>query len=97
MSCIPNDQYDTACNECVVTVVFPTVALKGEDVKNCQVNDELVGPIYQAKLEGARPSEQNVKEKDPKYHRLVQIWDQLVIKDEVLWRLFESNNGSRHT
>jgi len=74
--------------------------LKGrsqEDIKNCQVNDDLVGPIYQVKLEGTRPSEESVEGKDPKYRRLVQIWNQLVIKDTVLWTLFESNDGSRHT
>ena len=93
MSRIPSDQLDNAH----VTVVLPAVVVKGrsqEDIRNCQVNDELVGPIYQAKLEGIRPSERSVKGKDPKYRRLVQIWDQLVIKDGLLWRLFENNSGS---
>jgi len=45
-------------------------------------------------LEGTSPSEQIVKGKDPKYHRLVQTWDQLVIKDGLLWGLFENNSGT---
>ena len=50
-------------------------------IKNFQVNDELVG---QAKIEGVKPSEQSIKGQDPKFRRLVQLWDQLVVKDELL-------------
>jgi len=53
-------------DECFVNVALPAVVMNGqsqEEIKNCQVNDELVGPIY---LEGIRPSEQSVKGKDPK-------------------------------
>jgi len=60
MSRIPGYQLNNAH----VTVVLPAVVVKGrsqEDIKNC----ELVGPIYQAKLEGIRPSEQSVKERTP--------------------------------
>ena len=67
-----------------------------EDIKNCQVNDELVGPIYQAKIKGVKPSEQSVKGRDPKFCRLVQLWDQLVVKDQLLWRLFEDNDGTEY-
>jgi len=29
------------------------------------MNDELIGPIYQAKLEGVKPSEQSTKGRNP--------------------------------
>jgi len=44
MSRIPNDQYDTVHDECFLTVLLSTFVLKGrlqEDIKNCQVNDDL--------------------------------------------------------
>ena len=27
---------------------------------------------------------------------MVQLWDQLVVKDELLWRLFENNDGPEY-
>ena len=86
-------------DEFPVSVVLSTVVVGGrlqKDIKNCQVNDELVGPIYQAKIERVKPSEQSIKGRDPKFSRLVQLWDQLVIKDQLLWRLFENNDGTEY-
>ena len=31
---------------------------------------------------------------DPKFRKLVLMWDQLVIKEEFLWRLFENRDGT---
>ena len=58
------------------------------------MEDELIGPIFQAKTDGVKPSADTVKGCDPKYRKLVQIWDQLIIKDDLLWRLFENNDGT---
>ena len=58
------------------------------------MEDELIGPIFQAKVDGVRPSADTVKGCDPKYRKLVQIWDQLIIKEDLLWRLFENTDGT---
>ena len=99
LSRIPSDQHDIVRDEFPVSLILPAVVVgerSPEDIKNCQVNDELIGPIYQAKIEGVKPSEQSIKGQDPKFRRLVQLWDQLVVKDELLWRLFENNDGTEY-
>ena len=68
LSRIPSDQHDIVHDEFPVSLVLPTVVVGGrsqEDIKNCQVNDELVGPLYQAKIKGVKPSEQSLKGRDP--------------------------------
>ena len=63
LSRIPSDQYDIVHDEFPVSCSSIVVVggRSQEDIKNCQVNDELVGPIYQAKIEGVKPSEQSIK------------------------------------
>ena len=63
MSRMSNDQHNAVSDEGCVNVALSAVLVEGqsqEDIKNCQVNNELVGPVYQAKLEGTRPSEESV-------------------------------------
>ena len=55
------------------------------------MKDELVGPVFRAKINDAKPSLESIKGCDPKYQKLVQIWDQL---DNLLWRLFENRDGT---
>ena len=58
------------------------------------MEDELIRPIFRAKVDGVKPSTDTVKGCEPKYHKVVQIWDQLIIKDNLLWRLFENADGT---
>ena len=58
LSHIPSDQHDIVHDEFPVSFILPAVVVGGrspEDIKNCQVNDEPIGPIYQAKIEGVKP------------------------------------------
>ena len=65
-----------------------------QEIRHLQMKDELVGPIFCAKINNTKPSLESIKGCDPKYWKLVQIWDQLVIKGELLWRLFENRDGT---
>ena len=99
LSHIPSDQHDIVRDEFPVSLILPAVVVGGrspEDIKNCKVSDKLVGPIYQAKIEGVKTSEQSIKGQDPEFCRLAQLWDQLVVKEELLWRLFENNDGTEY-
>jgi len=52
MSRMPNDQHNAVSDEGCVNVVLPAVLVEGqsqENIKNCQVNDELVGPSLPGK------------------------------------------------
>ena len=84
---------NVTCPATIAPVVLATVlgGKSHQDIRNCQMEDELIGPIFQAKVDGVKPSADTVKGCDPKYRKLVQIWDQVIIKDDLLWRLFENN------
>ena len=42
---------------------------------------------------GKRPLDKSVKD-NPKSRRLLQVWDQLVIKEKLVFRKFESQDGT---
>ena len=70
MSRVPSNQHDIVHDEFPVSLILPAVMVGGrspENIKKCQVNDEVVGPIYQAKIEGVKPSEQSIKGQDSKF------------------------------
>ena len=58
-----------------------------------QLDDPVVGILLTAKEIGKRPLEKSVKD-NPKSRRLLQIWDQLVIKENLLFRKFDSQDGT---
>ena len=58
-----------------------------------QLNDPVVGPILRAKQIGEKPTDNAVKQ-NPKGRRLQQIWEQLVLKNGLLFRKFESQDGT---
>ena len=45
-------------------------------------------------MDGTKLIVESVKECDPKYRKLVWLWDQLLIRDELLLRLFENKDGT---
>ena len=58
-----------------------------------QLNDPVLGIILKAKEMGKRPLDKSVKD-NPKSRRLLQIWDQLVLEEKLLFRKFESLDGT---
>ena len=57
------------------------------------MDDPDVGVILRAKELGKRPSNQSVND-NPKSRRLLQLWDQLVLNEKLLFRKFESQDGT---
>lgn len=67
-----------------ITPAVLAMSLSGkshQDIRNCLMEDELIGPKFWTKFDGINPSANTVKGCDP---NLVQILDQLIIKDELL-------------
>ena len=61
-------------------------------VRELQLQDKFIGPLLQAKETSTKPI---VPDKvDPRYCKLVQMWDQLVLRGGVLWRYFEDVRGT---
>ena len=50
----------------------------------------MVGPILHALERDHKPNADYVKSKGPDFRKLVQIWDQLCIRDGLLWKRFEN-------
>ena len=70
-----------------------TIRLVGDrttaELYKLQLNDPVVGIILKAKEMGKRPLDKSVKD-NPKSRRLLQLWDQLVLKEKLLFRKFEN-------
>ena len=71
------------------------LARKGsEDLRKAQLEDHSVGTVLRAKEKNSRPLPEEIKSGSIETRKLFQIWDQLVIKDELLCRQFETPDGS---
>ncbi len=66
-----------------------------EDLRTAQLADADIAPALQALQADQRPGEDKLKEMSLASRRLVQLWEQLVVRDGVLYRLFEDPGGGR--
>ncbi len=70
-----------------------------EDIRELQLEDHAIGPILRAKWKpgNSRPDTVQIKGEGIESRRLIQMWDQLLVKNGSLFRQFESNDGNtRH-
>jgi hypothetical protein len=68
-----------------------------DDLLKAQLADPTIRPIIQARQMGERPKSEEIQSYPPATRRLFQQWDQLQLKDSVLWRTFEVENGLSYT
>ena len=65
------------------------------DLREQQLNDHIVGPVLRAKENDVKPSDGSLRAMDPHARRLFQLWDQLLIKQGCLYRVYvRSIDGS---
>ena len=66
---------DVMCPATIAPVVLATALgdKSHQDIRNCQMEDELLGPIFWAKVDGVKPRADTVKGCNPKYCKMVQI------------------------
>ena len=62
-----------------------------QDIRTRQLEDNLIGPFLRAKEIGDQPPS---IQKGPKWHKMVQLWNQLFVKNGTLYRLFSGTEGS---
>ena len=53
-----------------------------------QLEDPNVGEVLQAKQDNYKPAADYPKGQSLEYRRLLQQWEQLIVSDGVLWRLY---------
>ena len=66
-----------------------TLATPDPDLRRSQLEDELIGPFLRAKEAKTKPNQQEAQAMSPSAKRLLQIWDQLVLQENLLYRLYE--------
>ena len=93
------------CNQCgqsdtpllhqhvVGRVSLPT-GYTANELRQAQLDDPVVGPVLQAKERASMPTAEEVKSQSHHYHRLVQLWDQLVVEGGTLQQCYEKDDGS---
>ncbi|GBN14381.1 Transposon Ty3-I Gag-Pol polyprotein [Araneus ventricosus] len=65
------------------------------EIQKAQLEDPNIKPILEKKLYSAdRPSWQEIAPESPATKRYWALWDSLHLKDDVLYRRWESDNGS---
>ena len=68
-----------------------------DDMRTAQETDAHIAEVLKALREGAGVSTIKSQGKSPEFKRLVQISKQLIVKDGLLFRVFESEDGKDHT
>jgi len=91
LSRLPSHQDAMAVIDQVVHVTSLLPAYTTQDLRNCQLEDDLVGPFFRAKEAGKQPQS---GQGEPSWRKMAQIWDQFLIKDSVLCRYFENVAGT---
>ena len=64
-----------------------------EDLRQSQLSDDTVGPVLQAKEENLRPNPEQLKGRSRAFQQLIQLWEQLVVREGVLYRSYEDERS----
>ena len=71
------------------TLTFPISVVSSITLHDEQMKDPEVRFVLEAKTTQLKPTRQELQGHGPTVRKLVQLWDQLQVKDNVLWRIFE--------
>ena len=62
-------------------------------MQQLQLQDKSIGPVYQAMQDGSKPGPETIQAGSRELLQLIGQWDQLTLKDGVLYRQHENANG----
>ena len=72
-----------------VTGILPSEHRSVDELRRLQLADATMGLVLQSKEGYQKPTPDKVKALSPASRRLFQLWDQLLVKDGLLWRWYE--------
>ena len=78
------DASSSAVNAMTTTVIRYSPV----ELQQAQADDQVIGKLLQAKQANCRPSVAHSIGETLEYRRLLQQWDQLLIQNGLLWRIF---------
>ena len=71
--------------------------LSYQELWEAQLNDPNIGDVLRAKEEMSEAPKGTLQGRSPTTKRLFQLWNQLRVKDGLLWRMYESVDGNTIT
>ena len=83
------ENHSTAPALVAVTGILPSERHSLDELRQLQLADATMGLALQSKEAGQKPTPDKVKTLSPASRRLFQLWDQLLVKDGLLWRWYE--------
>ena len=72
----------------VNAVTTSVIGYSPAELQQAQAEDHVIGKLLRSKQANGRPSVTQSTGESLEYRRLVQQWDQLLIQDGLLWRIF---------
>ena len=76
------------------SILQPLQNTSSGDLRDAQLADPLLGALLRGKEAGDKPSVEQLGAASRASRRLLQLWDQLVVKEGILCRRFKSPDGS---
>ena len=67
-----------------------------EELQTAQENDPHIGDILKAKRDGKDSKQISTRGCSPEFKRLLQLWNQFCVKRDLLYRVYESEDGKGH-
>ena len=91
--CGRSDEQPAVIEPLAVLAAVLQQAQPGE-MRASQLQDPTIGPILTAKESDERPPHDKEKSGNIERRRLLQLWDQLLVRDGILYRQFIGTNGA---
>ena len=76
-----------------VVIIATTQLSAVEDLRELQLSDPVIGPVFKSKLQNVHPPDSELKALSKSTRRLYQIWNQLVIHENRLYRQYQKTNN----
>ena len=90
LSRLPSRQCGRQAEDIIASISSPTVSggYSSDELQQMQLDDKYLEGLLQAKESSQKPSQDYSRSQSLQYRRLYQQWDQLVVREGVLWRYY---------
>ena len=88
-------QLENSTSQSMISAISLQVGKSSADLHQLQLDDPTIFPVLEAKRSGAKPASDQIKQHSLHTNRLFSLWDQLVLKEDVLYRHFVSADDTQ--
>ena len=97
LSRLPCQQCGRITHDEDVIIATTTFKESTNEIRQMQLKDEAVGPVLEAKESGQKPPAEDIKARSRTGRRLFQLWDQLVVRHDLLFWQYLPPSGKDTT